>query len=337
MGLSYIEYMRERSLDGSSKAIAFLQNTLWSISIMIRFEILDPRLSELTKTLGLIQQWKAEGYKVIGFEVTVPQQAELLDQNFDPQHSGGDLTKSCIKQVEEVSGSVLSGEDYIFCTNRADLDSVGSMAIYSQHEYQIEDFQEIYAPRVNLIHEADIFAKGEWSPRPLFTQGYEQNELGAIARAVADFKVPLAKRVQWMKHWLHCGAEPEGYRAQYEKERSQIESAFASGETTVKSDGALAIVVSRLRAATLIGYSKAPVVIAYNPEMPSKNGPYKKFTICQYNVGYCDLEAVLNELNGLEGGWGGSPTIIGSPQEEDTQISIEIVEKTVRKHLTYCG
>lgn len=301
---------------------------------MIRFEILDPRPSELQKTLELIQEWKSEGFKLIGFEVTVPQQANLLDRNIDPQHSGGDASKSCIMECFSSPFWPSNGK-WVFCTNRADLDSVGGMALYviNLGSNDIERDSYILEHRVDLVHNADIFSKGKWAPRPLFSEGYEQPELGAIARAVADFKIPVEQRVQWMKDWLWSGAEPKGYREQYERERQGILHALESEETKVSVYYNVAVVQSRLRAATSIGYSKAPVVVAYNPEMPSKNGPYKKFTICQYALGYCDLNGVLTELQALEPGWGGSPTIIGSPQEADSILQISQVIDIVQKHV----
>jgi hypothetical protein len=63
-----------------------------------------------------------------------------------------------------------------------------------------------------------------------------------------------------------------------------------------------------------------PIAVVYNPEMPGPNGPYKKYTICQYTAGYIDLQKLSRLLNELEPGWGGSPTIIGSPQGESSKL-----------------
>jgi hypothetical protein len=202
---------------------------------MIRFEILDPRPAQLEDSIAAIQQWKAEGFQIIGFEVTVPQQICLLDRNIDPQHSGGDVSKSCIR---ECFSSPLWGrgdEKRVFCTNRADLDSVGGMALFALNlgSNDIEGDSYVLDERVDLVHNADIFSSGKWSPKELFSEGYEKSELGAIARAVSDFKVPLPTRVGWMKQWLFNGFEPNGYRDQYEKDRAEIISAPENGETKV--------------------------------------------------------------------------------------------------------
>jgi hypothetical protein len=46
-----------------------------------------------------------------------------------------------------------------------------------------------------------------------------------------------------------------------------------------------------------------------------------------------DLPAVRDELASLEAGWGGSPTIIGSPQGVDSNLPLETVVAIVAKHL----
>jgi hypothetical protein len=48
-------------------------------------------------------------------------------------------------------------------------------------------------------------------------------------------------------------------------------------------------------------------------------------------MGYIDLKAVAQELSQLEQGWGGSPTIIGSPQGKSSTLSREQIFEIVRK------
>jgi hypothetical protein len=328
------------------------------VAMNIQFEILDPRPIAISSVLEQIADWKKEGKKIIGFEVTVPQQAALLDLNIDPQHSGGNSEMSCIMEVLKTHHDRLSYSKAVCVTNRPDLDSVGGMAAWemlSMTEDQESMGNALYS-RIEKVHKADCFQHGEWKPQELFQGGYEQAELAAIARAVSDFKVPLNQRVRLMSEWLWSGkgrvrlTEDEvrsleagviaflpkdvdplaAYQAAYEKECDEIRSAIASGETKVTTYGDLVFVNSKLRAATSIGYSKRPVVIAFNPEMPSKNGPYKKFTVCQYREGYVDLIGAVKALNELEPGWGGSPNIIGSPQEQDSCLTIDQVMEIIR-------
>ena len=93
------------------------------------------------------------------------------------------------------------------------------------------------------------------------------------------------------------------------------------------------MVESTHRAATLVGYALAPVVVALNPAFKLGGGDaHKKFTVCQYTAGYVDLRAVVAELASMEAGWGGSPTIIGSPQGVGSTLTIDDVVMVVERH-----
>jgi hypothetical protein len=86
------------------------------------------------------------------------------------------------------------------------------------------------------------------------------------------------------------------------------------------------VVHSRHRFGTTLGYRLAPVVVAINDAFRINGGdPHRKVTICQWQEGYINLEAVAAALDakaeGIKVGWGGSRTIIGSPQGVDTQVS----------------
>jgi hypothetical protein len=82
-----------------------------------------------------------------------------------------------------------------------------------------------------------------------------------------------------------------------------------------------------------MGYSRAPVVIALNPAFaPGGGEPIRKFTIAAYEPQWLDIPAALAELNELEQGWGGSPTIGGSPQGVSSTLSVEQVVDVVARH-----
>jgi len=294
---------------------------------------------------------------VYGVEVTVPALAGQCVENIDPQHTDGNANLCAIelavtKQLPE-EGSTLA-------TIRADLDSIGAMAVMSDrmefgfnNEYSIQEsidegfFKglEDFLYRIDKVAEADRFAHGGYpGPKPLPTienpwpEG--RSELSAIAAAVADFKTPLADRVAMMGNWLTSGEEPAKYRDQVEKERLDLVNALEYGkicyDVIADKDGGsdVAVVESSHRAATTVGYLLAPVVIAYNPEFRQGPGePYKKYTICQFEDKFVDIKAVREELNELEPGWGGSSTIIGSPQGVSSQLKIEDIAVIVEKHL----
>lgn len=202
--------------------------------------------------------------------------------------------------------------------------------------------------RVDLVAKSDFFERGDWKPYSLPTEenpwlkdnapAANIQPLAAMAAAVADFKVPIEDRVMWMIDWLLFGKEPGGYRDRVEKERTDMIHALENGQIKIEKkeftslnfyneDHAntldIVMVTSTHRAATMIGYSIAPVVIAINPEFMFQGGePHRKITICQYQNGYLDLKKVADSLNLIEPGWGGSTTIIGSPQGKGSVISV---------------
>ena len=305
---------------------------------MYQFTTLDPRnIPAATEANDKVFE-----NPVYGIEVTVPALAKRCTFNLDPQHTGGDANRAAI---EDALTTELPSEGSTLATVRADLDAIGSMAIFNIRAKgeSLESAME----RINMIVTADKFARGGYSgPKPLPTRSNPWDEssataessrpLAAIASAIMDFKVPMADRVSTMERWLLTGDEPAQYRTQVEKERLDMITAMETGQikSETRSDGRIAVVESTHRAATSVGYSLAPVVVALNPSFkqgPSE--PYKKFTVCQFAGGFADIKSALAELATLEAGWGGSPTIGGSPQGVSSTLTIDQVVEVVAKHL----
>lgn len=336
---------------------------------MYNFVILDPWPIPAAQEAN--EKVFASG-QVYGIEVTIPALATRCAFNLDPQHAGGDSEKAAIEAavalvMEYDKGRPCCGgtwdtyhcpkcdgadcpppvpsTDSTLATVRADLDSIGAMAIFSLHAEGVE--RSLAAERIRLIAESDRFARGGWSgvrPLPTAEQPYDDSvasaesdsRLAPMAAAVADFKVPLVERVELMKKWLLTGEEPAGYRDRWVAERKALATAIADG--TIKAEavagGKIAVVISTHRAATSVGYCLAPVVVAFNPEFRLAGGePHKKFTVCQFTADYVNLKAALAELAALEPGWGGSPIIGGSPQGTSSAFTIEQVVGVVKNHL----
>jgi hypothetical protein len=304
------------------------------------------------------------GSPVFGVEVTVPALAERCVANLDPQHSGGDANRAAIEDALTIE---LPGEGSTLATVRADLDAVGSMAVLNIRAKRID--LKPAMERIALVATSDKFAHGGWPGSKLLptrdnpwieemTTAESSRELAVIAATVMDFKIPLANRVSTMERWLLTGEELEHYRAQVVTERLDMIAAIENGaikysvkkvSSRVEAAGAMlpddpfrdvdvsnciAVVESRHRAATSVGYSLAPVVVAMNPAFKQGAGePYKKFTVCQFTEGFVDMKSFLAELNELESGWGGSPTIIGSPQGVSSILMIDRVVEVLEKHL----
>lgn len=312
---------------------------------MYKFALLDPRPIDAARETN--DAVFADDAQVLGIEVTVQALAARCSLgNIDPQHTDGNVNLAAIEVVNLIT--VPHGET-VMVTVRADLDSVGAMAllVIRDREHQLTDAQ--YA-RVKQVAEADRFARSGWpGPRPLPSSDNSWPEegasaelsrpLAAIAAAVSDFRTPLADRVAKMEQWILTGAEPESYRIQVEKERVDMVQALESGAIKIVriEEGGLsliAVVESTHRAATMVGYALAPVVIALNPVFRFGSGdPHRKFTVCQFTPDFMNLRGAFDELSQLEPGWGGSPTIGGSPQGVNSTLSVEQVTRIVRYHL----
>lgn len=304
---------------------------------------------------------------VLGIEVTVSALAALCDLgNIDPQHTEGNVG---LAAIEVASTMELPQDGATLVTICPDLDSVGAMALLAWKSVAIFTAVcdvEHYGPdsrlygadistwqpsekaisRIALIANADKFARGLWpgvrplpnsvNPWPAGGSASEIRELAAIAAAVADFNVPIVDRVTVMMQWLAEGTEPANYRETVEVERTAMIVAVEDGTIKIETaaEGRIAVVTSTTRPEILVGYTQAPIVVALSTAFKFGAGePHRKFTVCQYDGGHVNLQAAMAELQALESGWGGSPTIIGSPQGVGSTLAIEQVVEVVERHL----
>jgi hypothetical protein len=330
------------------------------IIMVYSFAVLDP----LNIPAATEANDKVFAKPVYGIEVTVPSLAERCTFNIDPQHTGGDANRAAI---EDTLTAELPPEGSTLATVRADLDSVASMAILLMRA-KARDLALTFSgtgelldgvdplswqptgssrARIDQIAIADKFARGGYpGPKPLPTldnpwveetaTAESSRQLAAIAAAVMDFNVPLADRVAMMEKWLLTGEEPKQYRESVEKERFDMINALATGRIKYETaaSGRIAVVESTHRAATMVGYSLAPVVVAMNPAFRLGGGEaHVKFTVCAFEPKFADIKSALAELDTLEDGWGGSPTIGGSPQGVSSKLTIDEVVAVVEKHL----
>ncbi len=305
-----------------------------------QFALLDPRnipaataANEAVFSLG----------PVYGIEVTVPALAARCKTNLDPQHSG---QNGNLAAIEGALTAELPPTGAILATVRPDLDAIGTMAVFSIRAEGVE-FDSDGMERIRMVAESDRFSRGGYSgPKALPTRKNPWDEsvssvessrpLAAIAACVMDFKVPIATRVAKMESWILTGDDPVPYRDTVEAERLGMITALETGEIKYETRcaGKIAVIRSTHRSATMVGYALAPVVIAANPNFSIQGGPkHLKYTICQFDGSFVDLKACVAELTTLEAGWGGSPTIIGSPQGISSEISIDELVAIVEKHL----
>ncbi|WP_433363919.1 hypothetical protein [Streptosporangium sp. CA-115845] len=276
---------------------------------------------------------------VLGVEVTIPALAARCSLgNIDPQHLGGDATTAAIEAA--LTWPIPPGGTCLV-TVRPDADALGAMAILTLREeavtgygdslidtaYTLADGRAVQGgpgllERAKLIADADKEATGPWpGPRPI--EGAESllRETTALEAMCMDHRLPLRDRVLRMRNWLLCGqfTGQDDYRA-----RALAEAETALADLRVQVWGEIATVTGAHRLAMSIGYRHAPVVVATNPAFSFAGGePHRKHTVARWNsstLPHLDWAALAAQLNKEDpaateaSGWGGSTSIIGSPQ-----------------------
>ena len=301
------------------------------------FGLLDPRTIPAAREANE-KLFASAKNGVLGIEMTLPEYVDKCTLgNIDPQHTDGDITTAAIDIAVHMP---VPGDEALMVTVRPDIDAFGAMALLNLRQKGLDLNDEILS-RVKAISISDTFANGDWEPKPLPTRenpwaGVKNEGLSAIAAAVMDFKLPVNQRIALIEKWLETGEEPESYRERVNKDRNDLVEMLERGDITyrVEHSGKLSLVTSTNIAGTTVGYSMAPVTAVTNPAFSFQgNPPVVKHTVCQYKLGYVDLSAVMNELNDIEPGWGGSPTIIGSPQGMSSKITQEQLSEIIGRHL----
>ena len=288
--------------------------------------------------------WQQRQQDMFGIEVTVPALARMCKHgNCDPQHTEAWGNARCA--IEAAMTMKPPRRRAVLATVRADLDSVGAMAVLTIRKGLIESDSDDdvttepgFQDRVDRIIKADTFNNGPWpGTRPLPSEDEwdrEEGFLGGIAAAVADHRETLTTRVIWMDSWLRTGRVRSDYHEKAYAEYISMVRALEQGKVGILtfrvSDAMLAVVTSQHRWGLGIGYRTAPVVIAINPEFIFQGGEkHRKVTIAQYRAEYFDADELKAHLNELEPGWGGSNTIIGSPQGVSTELNDDAIRFAV--------
>ena len=304
------------------------------------YGLLDPRSGATGENLPLL------GATTLGIEVTVP---EFLRRcglgNIDPQHGGGTgvgtagaaaAIEACLTVTPPPVGSTL-------VTVRPDLDAFGAMALLALRRAGHEPRPDMRA-RIDRIARADRFDHGPWpGPRPLpRTAGdlaatmHQDTALVAVTGAMFDRKLSARERIGLAADWMVNGVEPPGYRERWTAHARVLLDGLASGAVAAKAtaEGRIALVTSRLPGSLRLGYCLAPVVVACDPGTPDADPPApRRVVVAQYAPGYVDLAKVRKALVQREPGWGGSNTLLGSPQGRACSLGVEEIVAAVERRL----
>jgi hypothetical protein len=294
---------------------------------------------------------------VYGIEVTVPALAARCVANLDPQHLGGDASTAAI---EAALTWELPPVGVTLATVRPDADSIGAAAILEMRAEQSLGYQDLicdgtYLARdqhgkgvntqpVNLfaggklIADADKEASGPWpGVRPTGTPQNLLRETTALEAMCMDHRLTMGERVTLMRDWLVTG----GFAGQDDYRKTALEDArqALAGLDARVVDG-IAVVTGSHRLAMSIGYRLAPVVVATNPAFRFGGGtPHVKHTIARWNTATmprANWGAMIAALNAADShpAWGGSTSIVGSPQGVGSSLTTEQVVAVAAAHLS---
>ena len=302
------------------------------------YGLLDPKAGAAGENLHLL------GDATLGIEVTVPELARRCGLgNIDPQHGGGAgigapgvaAIEACLTVAPPPAGATL-------VTVRPDLDAFGAMALLALR-HAVGPPGPAMQARIGRVVRADRFDHGPWpGPRPLpatcddlASVTHRDPALVAVNGAMFDRELTVRDRVGIAARWLETGAEPAGYRARWAAHGEALLRGLASGEVAVepRAGGRVALVTSRLPGSLRLGYCLAPVVVAHDPGCLDADPPApRRVAVAQYGPGHVELREVRDRLARREPGWGGSSTILGSPQGRPCGLGIETIVTAVVRY-----
>lgn len=312
----------------------------------VHYEELRP-----TSAKAALEKLKQDGYYVVGLEVTEPALQELVDVNIDPQHSGEKRTDtSAIDFSYKNFKSVLEktqGKPIAFVTSKADLDSIGAMAILTMAlEGRTDELSSTGVEgEVSLINKFDNYKLEENRLEKTLEQAIRDTRiLGGIDTAVEDYNIPVLERVKLIEKFLKSGEQPSKYVTEYDNTIEQIIQSCANGTTTIKlHEKGFTVAESPYMKALDMGYTQSPVVVACNKNFdPRETGTAQvKVTIGQHpSAQLIDFSKLIKDLNAVEPSyeenknqWGGSSTIFGSPVGTGTLLDLKQITDIVGEHM----
>lgn len=285
------------------------------------------------------------GAKTLGVEVTAAAYVPYCGLgNIDPQHGFG--ISQARAAIEAAVDWPLPDRGARIVTIRPDADALGAMAVLALRAGGNQLLPDALS-RVAEIARWDCLRLGGWQDwrdlhPPLFRPAMAVDlmgkslELKAVDALVRLPSWSIERRVDAFADWLlegHSGLPDEAVNAALQFETGLL-GAWNRGAIDVRrtDDPRMAIMMAAPDAplgGMELAYRVAPVVIAEG-HLPAG----RKLTVAQFEPGWVDMPALLNELEALEPGWGGQPhSIIGSPQGKASKLGLETLVDLMKKNL----
>ncbi|GEM_PF-1967701 len=260
-----------------------------------------------------------------GVEVTEPR---LLNGQPNLDHHGSRTAAdmpSAAEQALVLPADQLPAHRATLATINPDLDSVTAMAVLA-NRFEGRAVNEV------IVREIGRLDRG-LPPTELSADPSLKDQINAMRRKVRErddlhWKVFFAQRV------LDGSAKIEDVQRMAYEQRSINRDIRARLDREVKPEvvvpGKLAFVQSDNRMAISYGYRHAPVVV-----LQQETPRFSRFSVGAEdgNPAGRYLGRALRELRSIEPGWGGRPTIFGSPQDRNTELSPQQVLDVVKKYV----
>lgn len=266
---------------------------------------------------------------VLGIEVTIPEVAAYCDLG-NVDHHGPEDTADSLCACEQALVMDLPPPGALFVTVYPDADSVTAMAVLANRAAGDPVDPEI----VRLVADYDKYGPSMGRPADL---------LIGVSRIASSRKMAMSDKVQWIQRALRGNVDIGEISGFVEDHDRDFQEALAATTVTLRFGGKVAVVESKHRYATRIGYMHAKTLVCVNSEFPvnfkdDTDGTYTKYTICRFNQHVAfDLPKVLIELQNMEPGWGGRADIVGSPIGTSSKLDLQQVLDVMEKHLHHLG
>lgn len=299
-----------------------------------RHALLDPRQTADAEQANA----RVLGVATLGVEVTEPALAARCGLgNIDPQHRPGG---GAVAAIEAALDWALPPRGSILVTIRPDADAYGAMAVLGLRAAGTFGSAPELA-RIAALPRADRFDHGAWPGlRPLPADAAEIDEIGvgeqgigALAAGFADRTLGAEAAVAAMRAWIVAGTIPDAWRTRAAAAAAALFAALAGRvRIEVPEPGGIALIDGAVPGALRLAYRCAPVVVGLDRSARGNPPrPWRRITVAQWSAGFVDPVSVATRLNAAERGWGGSPTIIGSPQAKPCTTPLPRVLAALRE------
>lgn len=295
-------------------------------------------IRDLSTEINYVETFRcAEHNMVIGLEITHKPLMSVVDINIDPQHNQNfsKIEKTCVEETLSIltkNISLKNKHNILIILLKSDLDSIAAAAIIelffqNKIDFNDDDIQS----RINAIANYDRHSR-DWKKINL-NQFSKIKIPRGLFLLVSGWKNSIMFKIEMVKEWILTG-----YFNEMESYNNLASTNFHESIITSKIEMIIpkkvVFVKSTKRGACGIGYQTAPVVLAMNPSFRFGLGDSRvygrKWIVAQCNNQFINMEKLLNLIKQRESNWGGSDTIIGSPQDRPSKIKKNDLIKMIK-------